>query len=125
MAIEVPSCQRQRWRSGSLARSRRSRIVALYDVLLTMIDNPMARLARAIALTMVGGAAAGLAAVEQLARDHRIAGSYRLDAVRGHLHERAGDRATAVTSYRRAADATTSTPERNYLLLKAARLDEA
>ena len=52
-------------------------------------------------------------------------GGASLAAVRGHLHERAGDLAVAVTNYRRAADATTSTPERNYLLLKAARLDEA
>ena len=100
-------------------------IVALYDALLTMADSPMARLSRAIAFAMVEGPVAGLAAIEQVARDPRIAGSYRLDAARGHLHERAGDRATAVTNYRRAADATTSTPERNYLLLKAAKLDEA
>jgi RNA polymerase sigma factor (sigma-70 family) len=102
-----------------------AQIAALYDVLIAMTDSPMARLSRAIARAMVEGPAAGLAEIEDLARDPRIGGNYRLAAARGHLHERAGDLAAAVTNYRRAADATTSTPERNYLLLKAARLDEA
>jgi predicted RNA polymerase sigma factor len=42
--------------------------------------------------------------------------------VRGHLLERAGERAGAITCYQRAADATTSVAERNYLLIQAARL---
>ncbi len=44
-------------------------------------------------------------------------------AVRGHLLERAGDRDRAMASYRRAAQATTSVAERDYLLVRAARLD--
>jgi predicted RNA polymerase sigma factor len=43
--------------------------------------------------------------------------------VRGHLLERAGDREAAQRHYRRAAERTTSVPERDYLLVKAARLD--
>jgi len=42
--------------------------------------------------------------------------------VRGHLLERAGDRAGALVHYRAAAERTASLPERNYLLTKAARL---
>ena len=61
--------------------------------------------------------------VARLDRDPRVAGHYRLDAVRGHLLERAGDRDKAARCYRAAAGKTTSTPERNYLLTKAARVD--
>jgi RNA polymerase sigma factor (sigma-70 family) len=99
-------------------------IVALYSVLLRMADNPMVRLNRAIALAMVEGPAAGLAELDALAKDPRVAEHYRLDAVRGHLYERAGDREKAVFHYQRAASRTTSIAERNHLLLRGARLRE-
>jgi predicted RNA polymerase sigma factor len=54
-----------------------------------------------------------------------MAGHYRLDAVRGHLFERAGDRERAIEHYRAAAERTASIPERNYLTTKAARLRNA
>jgi predicted RNA polymerase sigma factor len=52
--------------------------------------------------------------------DERLRGSHRLDAVRAHLLERAGERAAAVKLYREAAAKTASLPERDYLLRKAA-----
>ncbi|HEY2067522.1 MAG TPA: hypothetical protein VGG84_16325, partial [Gemmatimonadaceae bacterium] len=51
-----------------------------------------------------------------------VAGHYRLDAVRAHLFERAGDRESALAHYRTAAELATSIPERDYLTLKIARL---
>jgi predicted RNA polymerase sigma factor len=51
-----------------------------------------------------------------------MSGHYRLDAVRAHLLEMSGDREGALAHYRAAADRTTSIPERNYLINKAARL---
>jgi len=95
-------------------------ILALYTVLERMSDNPMVSLNRAIAAAMVQGPEAGLALLEAL--DARLGAHYRLDAVRGHLHERLGDYARAVAHYRAAAERTASTPERDYLTLKAARL---
>jgi predicted RNA polymerase sigma factor len=50
---------------------------------------------------------------------------YRLDAVCAHLLEKAGDREAAVAHYRKAAARTSSVPERNYLVTRAARLAEA
>jgi RNA polymerase sigma factor (sigma-70 family) len=97
-------------------------ILGLYSVLERRSDNPMVSLNRAIALAMVHGPAAGLERLDALAGDGRLDGTHRLDAVRAHLLERAGDRDNALLYYRRAADRTTSTPERNYLLLCAARL---
>ena len=97
-------------------------ILALYDILRHMSDNPMVELSHAIAAAMVNGPRAGLELLNALDDDARIAGHYRLDAVRAHLLERAGDRARALTHYRAAAERTASIPERNYLLTKAARI---
>jgi RNA polymerase sigma factor (sigma-70 family) len=97
-------------------------ILALYGLLKRMSDNPMVTLSHAIAAAMVHGPGRGLELVAPLDRDERFAGHYRLDAVRGHLHEMAGDREAAITHYRAAAARTSSIPERNYLTLKAAKL---
>ena len=97
-------------------------ILALYGLLLRMSDNPMVMLNHAIATAMVHGPAAGLERLVALDADGRLKGHHRLDAVRAHLLELAGDRAAAVECYRTAASRTTSTPERNYLLTQAARL---
>ena len=97
-------------------------ILALYGLLDRIADNPMVRLNHAIALAMVQGAAAGLERLAALDRDERLAGHYRLDAVRGHLFEMLGDRAAAIAHYRAAAEKTASLPERTYLAAKAANL---
>ena len=99
-------------------------ILALYDAL-RFHDSPMTRLSRAIALGMVNGPAAGLAALDDLALDPRLATHHRLAATRAHLLERAGHHAAAIDEYRRAAQRTTNTSERTYLLLRAARLSES
>jgi predicted RNA polymerase sigma factor len=97
-------------------------IQALYGLLKRMSDNPMVTLNHAIAAAMVQGPPAGLKLLEALDADPRMAGHYRLDAVRAHLFEMAGDNETAIAHYRRAAGRTTSVPERNYLTTQAARL---
>jgi predicted RNA polymerase sigma factor len=99
-------------------------ILALYGVLQRMTDNPVVALNHAIATAMVDGPRAGLALLETLDEDDRLAGSHRLVAVRAHLLERAGEPQAAIALYRAAAARTTSTPERNYLLMRAARLNE-
>jgi RNA polymerase sigma factor (sigma-70 family) len=99
-------------------------IRGLYSLLRRLNDSPMVRLSEAIATAVIEGPAAGLAALEVLSADPRLADHHRLDAARAHLLERAGERETAIEYYRRAAARTTSTPERNYLLIHAARLDE-
>lgn len=99
-----------------------AQIYALYGVLLSFNDNPMVHLSRAIALAMATGPTEGLASLETLAKDPRLAGTHRFEAAFGHLKERAGDTAAAIAHYERAAKKTTSTAEMNYLLLRAARL---
>ena len=80
----------------------------------------MVALNHAIALAMVDGPEAGLAELAKLDAHPRIAGHYRLDAVRGHLYERLGDRERAVSHFRAAAERTSNVAERNYLLEKGA-----
>jgi predicted RNA polymerase sigma factor len=79
----------------------------------------------AIAVAMVHGAPKGLHLLDGLNNDARLAEHHRLDAVRAHLLELAGDREGAVQHYRAAAGKTGSLPERNYLLAQAARLSTA
>jgi RNA polymerase sigma factor (sigma-70 family) len=99
-----------------------TQIDAFYRVLEKMSDNPMVSLNRAVATAMVEGPEAGLRLIATLAEDERLKGHYRVHAVRGHLHERAGQRDIALEHYRLAAEATANLPERNYLLRKIARL---
>lgn len=97
-------------------------ILALYQLLKQVAPSPMVTLNHAIAAAMVHGPAQGLEMLNALDRDPRIAGHYRLDAVRAHLFEKMGNREAAVKHYRIAAARTTSIPERNYLMTQAARL---
>ncbi len=99
-------------------------ILALYDLLKRMSSNPMVRLNHAIAVAMVRGPAAGLELLDALDADGGLKGHHRLDAVRAHLLELAGDRDKAVAHYLVAAGRSTSLPERNYLMTQAARLRE-
>jgi RNA polymerase sigma factor (sigma-70 family) len=111
--------------AASAADTDWPQILALYGLLQRMSDNPMVTLNHAIATAMVHGPAAGLERLDALAQDPRLEGHHRLDAVRAHLLERTGDREGAIAHYRRAAERTTSTSERNYLLTQVARLSEA
>jgi predicted RNA polymerase sigma factor len=98
-------------------------ILALYGLLRRMSDNPIVTLNYAIAAAMVHGPASGLNLLEALDADSRLAGHYRLDAVRAHLFEMAGDLQTATACYRAAARRTTSIPERDYLMTQVARIN--
>ncbi|WP_437961903.1 sigma-70 family RNA polymerase sigma factor [Sorangium sp. So ce119] len=100
-------------------------ILALYGVLMRMSDNPMVALSHAVATAMVHGPRSGLDLLNALDADPRLAGHYRLDAVRAHLLERAADHEAAIAHYRRAASRTTSLPEQAYLATQAARLSDA
>lgn len=99
-------------------------ILALYELLKHMSNNPMVMLNHAIATAMVRGPWEGLRLLNVLDEDGRLTGHHRLDAVRAYLLEMAGDCSGAITHYRLAAERTTSLPERNYLLTQVARLSE-
>jgi predicted RNA polymerase sigma factor len=97
-------------------------ILALYELLERVTSNPMVTLNHAVAVAMVNGPRAGLELLATLDADDRMAAHHRLDAVRAHLLEMAGDHAAARDGYRAAARGTTSLPEQRYLEARAARL---
>jgi RNA polymerase sigma factor (sigma-70 family) len=106
----------------SAAETDWPQILALYEVLERVSPGPVVTLNRAVAVAMVHGPRAGLAVVGTLDTDERMAHNHRLEAVRGHLLELAGDLTAARNSYQRAARMTASIPEQRYLALRAARL---
>ena len=83
--------------------------------------NPVVTLNRAVAVAMVSGPAAGLALLGTL-DDGPLRTHHRLPAVRAHLLELAGEVAAAREQYLLAARRTASSPERRYLLGRAAAL---
>jgi RNA polymerase sigma factor (sigma-70 family) len=99
-------------------------ILAWYDDLVALTGDPVhqdpaAVLGRAVAVGHVLGAAAGLRETDRL---REVLGDrHRWHAVRGHLHELAGDRPTAGVAYAEAARRATDVAERDHLVRQAAR----
>ncbi|HEY2041710.1 MAG TPA: sigma-70 family RNA polymerase sigma factor [Jatrophihabitans sp.] len=111
---EAPSADETDW----------PQIVALYELLMRISDNPVVALNHAVAVAMAKGAQAGLELLASLDGDQRIAADHRLQAVRAHLLEMAGDRVTARACYLAAAERTTSLPQQRYLHARAGRLTD-
>jgi len=101
-----------------------TQILALYELLKRVSPSPVVILNHAIAAAMVHGPSKGLELLRMLDNDPRLAGHYRLNAVRAHLFEMIGDYESAATHYRIAASRTTSVPEQNYLMTQAARIGD-
>jgi RNA polymerase sigma factor (sigma-70 family) len=97
-------------------------IMALYEVLMQLSDNPVVRLNHAVAVAMVRGPRAGLELLAGLGTDERMTGDHRLPAVRAHLLEMAGEREAARDAYLAAAARTDNLPQQRYLHARAARL---
>jgi len=106
-------------RAPTAAETDWSQIAALYQMLERITGSPVVRLNRAVAAGMADGPAAGLALLDGL--DGTVA-AHRLEAVRAHLLEMAGDVDGAVRHYQAAARLTTNLPEQRYLAMRAARL---
>jgi RNA polymerase sigma factor (sigma-70 family) len=99
-------------------------ILAWYDDLVALTDNPVRRdpaavLGRAVAVGHVLGAAAGLRETDRL-RDV-LGERHRWHAVRGYLHELGGDLPAAATAYAEAARRATNVAEHDHLVRQAAR----
>lgn len=108
--------------AASTAATDWPQILALYDHLLALAPSPMATLSRVVVLAEVRGPHAGLAALDSVADQPGLAGHYRVDAVRAHLAEWAGDLPAAHALYLRAAQHSLSRPEQRHLLRQAQRI---
>ncbi|WP_432878346.1 RNA polymerase sigma factor [Kribbella sp. CA-245084] len=109
---ESPSAEETDW----------PQIVALYEVLLQLTDNPMVALNHVVAVAMARGPDEGLALLGEIEDDDHLAKDHRLAAVRAHLLEMSGDAAAARVAYEEAASRATSVPQQRYLRSRASRL---
>ena len=101
--VEAPSVAATDW----------AEILALYELLARVSPGPLVSLGKAVAVAMVHGPAAGLAATDELAGP--LARHHRFHAVRGHLLDMSGDQAAAASAYDMAARYATNTAEKRYL----------
>jgi RNA polymerase sigma factor (sigma-70 family) len=97
-------------------------ILGLYELLDRLAPGPIVTLNRIVAVAMVHGPEAGLRQLAAAGAEPALAGHHRVDAVRAHLLELAGDHEAAHAGYRLAARRTLSLAEQRYLESRAARL---
>jgi len=90
-------------------------ILWLYDRLERVQPSPVVSLNRAVAVAMVEGPAAGLAAIAALPEAGDLEDYHLLHAARADLLRRAGARTEAAGAYRRALALVTNDCERRYL----------
>jgi RNA polymerase sigma factor (sigma-70 family) len=99
-----------------------ARIAGLYATLEAHTGSPVVRLNRAVAVGMSEGPAAGLALIEPLLADARLAQYPQLPAVRGDLLEKLGRRVEACAAFERAAALTANQREQALMRARAAAL---
>jgi RNA polymerase sigma-70 factor (ECF subfamily) len=97
-----------------------SAMLALYTRLLQVTPSPVVELNRAVAVAMVEGPQAGLALLDALADEPRLADYHLLPSVRGDLLEKLGRGDEARTAFERAAALAGNERERDLLTRRAA-----
>jgi RNA polymerase sigma-70 factor (ECF subfamily) len=102
----APSWQQTDWATICIA----------YDRLVEITRSPVARANRALAIGFRDGCTAGLAALDEVSDDPRLARSNAVAAIRADLLRRAGRCGEAVDWYRRARASTGSEPAQAFLL---------
>ncbi|MBI4920432.1 MAG: RNA polymerase sigma factor [Devosia nanyangense] len=108
------------------ARARRAtdtdwrRIASLYDALGKVAPSPIVELNRAVAHAMAYGPEAGLGLLEPLREEPILRSYHLLPTVRGDLLQKLGRDEEARAEFRRAAEMTQNTRERELLLKRAA-----
>jgi predicted RNA polymerase sigma factor len=96
------------------------RIAALYDALAQLTPSPIVELNRAVAVGMAFGPAAGLEIVDTLTSEPSLQTYHLLPGVRGDLLAKLGRFTEACEEFKRAAELTRNTREREILLERAA-----
>jgi RNA polymerase sigma-70 factor (ECF subfamily) len=97
-------------------------IARLYDALLAITDSPVVAINRAIAIAQTDGAAAGLAALDALADDPRLAEYQPYWAARAGLLGQSGEVDAAQAAYARAIGLEADPAVRRFLQQRCARL---
>ena len=97
-------------------------VARLYDALLALTDSPVVAINRAIAIAQIDGAASGLAALDALADDARLAEYQPYWAARAGLLGQSGDVAAAEAAYARAIGLEADPAVRRFLQQRCAQL---
>ena len=97
-------------------------IVELYDGLLALTHSPVVAVNRAVALGQTAGPAAGLAALDELARDARMVAYQPYWAARADLLARLGQRASADAAHAQAILPEPDTAVRRFLERRRTRI---
>jgi len=111
---EAPSYAETDWRE----------VLALYNVLLAVWPSPVVALNRAVAIAVVEGPAPGLAALDAIADDPRLAAYPYLAATRADLLRRLGRTQDAAHAYQAALSLTANTAERDFLAQRLAEVTD-
>jgi RNA polymerase sigma factor (sigma-70 family) len=98
------------------------RIAALYEALAQLQPSPIVELNRAVAVAMAFGPETGLELLAEIEDDPALANYHLLPSVRGDLLEKLGRYEEAAPEFKRAAEMTSNTRERELLFSRAARL---
>ena len=97
-------------------------IVALYDALCALTGSPVAAINRAVALAETEGAAAGLAGLDAIAADERLAQYQPYWAARADLLARMGEQAEARAAYDQAIGLEADPAVRRFLQVRRGRV---
>jgi RNA polymerase sigma-70 factor (ECF subfamily) len=97
-------------------------IERLYDALAAIVDSPVVAVNRAIAIAETHGTAAGLAALDRIKDDPRLADYQPYWAARAGLLARAGEAARAQEAYDRAIGLEADPAVRRFLQQRRAEL---
>lgn len=110
---EAPTYEETDWRE----------VLGLYDTLLVVWPSPVVALNRAVAVAMVQGPEAGLAALDAVAGDAHLVRYPYLAAARADLLRRLGRAQEAAQAYRAALALATNTAERGFLTRRLAEVN--
>ena len=117
-----PRCNRRTPRGGPPAATDWAAISRLYDALAAMTGSPVVAINRAVALAELHGPEAGLAALDALAEDSRLAGYQPYWAARAELLARTGAVEAADAAYERAIGLEADPAVRRFLQQRRAAL---
>lgn len=98
-------------------------ICAAYDRLLAIADSPVAQANRALAIGFRDGFDSGLAALDEIADENRLARVNAVASIRADLLRRAGRMSEAADWYRRAIDQGSSDPANSFLRRRLAECE--
>jgi RNA polymerase sigma-70 factor (ECF subfamily) len=101
--------------AASWAGTNWTRIIELYDQLMSLIDSPIVALNRAVAVAEVSGPAAGIASLEALEGQSVLRRYPPYEAALGEMLRRLGRYDEARAHFALAAERTESTPVRRFL----------